>query len=187
MKARWLVVTVLFAVPASAFAQEDVDTVSMIRDTGVHRRPVDLTFIGGAPGFGLAGYGGGVRVGIPLLSDGFLPRLNDAVFVESGAEFIHWTLTAGDFNSITVPIHVRWNFYLAKDWTAFLNGGFELSYFLGEGFFDSPTGVPFFNVVQGGVLTVGVGGGVMYNFSEAVSLRIDATLSLLGIGLTFRF
>ena len=187
MRKTWLLVAWL-AVPAVAAAQEDAGTVSMIRDTGIHRRPVDFSVLGGAPGFGLAGYGGGVRIGLPILSDGFLPRLNDAVFVEVGAEFIHWTyLATDDFNSITVPLHMRWNFFLDRDWTAFVSAGFELSYFLDQGFFEPPPGVNFFNVVQGGVLTVGVGGGVMYNFTEAVSLRVDATLSLLGIGLTFRF
>jgi outer membrane protein with beta-barrel domain len=184
---RTLAVAAVLALPALAGAQEEPETVSMIRDTGVHRRPLDFSVLGGAPGFGLAGFGGGIRVGIPILSDGFLPRLNDGVFFETGAELLHWTLLAGDYNSITVPLHMRWNFYLARDWTVFATAGFEFSYYLEHRFFEAPSGVAWFNVAQGGVLTFGVGGGVLYNFSESVSLRLDATLSLLAIGLTFRF
>jgi len=182
-----LAVLAVLAVPALGVAQEEPDTISMIRDTGVHRRPVDVSLLAGAPGFGLAGYGGGLRVALPLLDDGFLPRLNEAFFFETGVEYVHWTLTAGDFDSITVPLHARWNFYLDKDWTVFVSAGFELSWFLSEGIFSAPNGVAWFNMVQGGVLVFGAGGGVLYNFSEAVSLRVDATLSLLAIGLTIRF
>jgi hypothetical protein len=180
-------VLAVLLLPVSAMAQEEADTISMIRDTGVHRRPVDFSILGGAPGFGLAGYGGGFRLGLPVLDDGLLPRLNEALFFETGVEYFHWSIVAGDFDSITVPLHARWNFYLDKDWTAFVAAGFEFSYFFGESIFSAPTGVAWFNVVNAGVMTFGAGGGVLYNFSEAVSLRVDATLSLLALGLTLRF
>jgi len=190
-----VVVAVLSLSAPAAWAQRgsittDQPAMSFVSDAGPHARPVDLSVFGGTPGALLVGFGGGIRVAFPLLHDGFLGSINNAVKLETGVEFYHWSFAGLDYESIAVPLQLRWDFYLTPQWTVFAAMGVAVNvyYFAdGAGFFDAPGDVSFWGFGSGAMITTAFGAGVLLNFSETVSLRLDASLNLLAIGLTFRF
>jgi hypothetical protein len=56
-----------------------------------------------------------------------------------------------------------------------------------SGFFDAPENTRLWGFGSGALITSAFGVGALLNFSESVALRLDASLNLLGVGLTFRF
>jgi hypothetical protein len=184
MRAPILAVAILLA-PAAASAQ------STIRQTGVHERPADFSLLLGLP-FPF-GFGAGMRVGIPVAHDGFIGSVNDAVFVEPGFQFAVWAGFDDSIVGVQVPVLMRWDFFLTREWTVFgsvgpvfgfyftdrggrRGGNFELR---GSGFVH-PGGAP-------GFFGVSVGGGAFYNFSRDAALRLDASTGMLAVGLVWRF
>lgn len=179
----------------SAWAQQrgslttDQPAMSFVRDGGPHTRPIDLSVFAGTPGALLVGFGGGVRVSFPLMHDGFIGSINNAVRFETGAEFYHWSFGGFAYETIAVPLQLRWDFFLTEQWTVFAAAGVALNVYYFEddaGFFDAPKNTDLWGFGSGALITSAVGFGALINFSESVSLRLDATLNLLAIGLTFR-
>jgi hypothetical protein len=167
----------------------DNPAMSYVRDAGPHQRPVDLSAIVGTPGALLVGFGGGLRVSFPLVHDGFIGSINNAVRLETGAEFYHWSYASFDYDTVAIPLQLRWDFYVAEQWTVFVAAGLAVNlYYFGDGagFFDAPEHTDLWGFGSGALITTAVGFGALLNFSESVSLRFDASLNLLGLGLTFR-
>lgn len=179
---------VLLTLPAVANAQ------SIIKDRSDHTRPADLSLLGLIPlpfGFGF-----GMRFGIPIAHDGFIGSINDAVFIEPGAQFIFWTDFNHDRLGIQVPVLMRWDFFLTRDWTVFGSVGPVFGFYFDDGGGGGgghgggrfrvegdevfrPAGPPgFFGIV--------FGGGAFYNFSQTAALRLDASTRMLGVGILLR-
>ena len=189
-----VVAVLLLALPEARAQRQTITTdqqaMSFVSDGGPHARPVDLSIFGGTPGALLVGFGGGIRVAFPLIHDGFIGSINNAVKLETGAEFYHWSFAGYDYESIAVPLQLRWDFYLTPEWTVFAAMGVAVNVYYFEddaGFFDAPGDVGVWGFGSGAMITTAVGVGALLNFSDSVSLRLDASLNLLAIGLTFRF
>lgn len=168
----------------------DNPATSFVRDAGPHSRPVDLSVIVGTPGALLVGVGGGLRVSFPLVHDGFIGTLNNAVRLETGVEFYHWSFGGFEYETIAVPIQLRWDFFLTEQWTVFAALGVAVNVYYFEddaGFFDAPEDTNLWGFGSGALITSAFGVGALLNLSDSISLRLDASLNLLGIGLTFRF
>ena len=92
------------------------------------QRFTDLSFgavLDGGYGFGFAP---GVTLGIPILDGGFIPPINDSVFLEPGLFLSmrfhddHWhdPDDDDDFYLWVIPeLGPRWNFHLTPNWDAF--------------------------------------------------------------------
>lgn len=168
----------------------DHAATSFVKDAGPHTRPVDLSVFGGTPGALLVGFGGGLRVSFPLVHDGFIGTINNAVRLETGVEFYHWSFAGFDYETVAVPLQLRWDFFLTEQWTVFAAMGVAINVYYFEddaGFFDAPENTSLWGFGSGALITSAFGVGALLNFSESVSLRLDASLNLLGAGLTFRF
>lgn len=180
----------------SAFAQQrgalttDNPATSFVRDAGPHSRPVDLSVLVGTPGALLVGFGGGVRISFPLVHDGFIGTINNAVRLETGVELYHWSFAGFDYETIAIPVLLRWDFFVTEQWTVFAALGVAVNVYYfeeGAGFFDAPENTDLWGFGSGALITSAFGAGALLNISETTSLRLDASLNLLGIGLTFRF
>lgn len=195
---RWAVlasaaVVLLSAHSAWAQRQDNMTTdppaTAFLRDAGPHSRPVDLSVLVGTPGALLVGVGGGVRIAIPLVHDGFIGSANNAIKLETGAEFYRWSFAGFEYSTIAVPVLLRWDFFLTPQWTVFGAMGVAVNVFYfggGGGFFEAPNDTAFWGFGSGALITTALGAGALLNISDAVSLRLDASLNLLAIGLTFR-
>lgn len=174
----------LAALPGPAAAQ------SIIKDRSSHDRPPDLSLLLGIPiPFG---FGAGMRFGIPVASDGFVASVNDAVFVEPGFQFVFWSDFDKERFGFQVPVLMRWDFFFTPEWTVFGTVGPTFGFFFGDGGgggngrFDVKGGDVFRPGAPPGFLHFGIGGGAFYNFSPESALRLDASTSMLAVGLVFR-
>jgi hypothetical protein len=87
--------------------------------------------------YGGTSFGPGIRFGIPIMSPGFIPTINDSVAISVGADFVRYAGyqyacdnagcydTAG-FWAAYVPVTLQWNFWLTDRWSVFGEPGLAL-------------------------------------------------------------
>jgi hypothetical protein len=173
-----LVVALLsFAAATPAHA----DTWSVLKDSSTHdSRPqtLDLELIigylfGSYNHFGLGGW-----YGYPILPDGFIPKINDAFYIEAGAaveRFSYGTSFVTSCNEtwwrVSPAGGVRWQFNLTQDWSAFATAkaGF------GIGFADSVDcgSVHLAGTANTSQFIFDTGLGAYWNFAENWRMRFD--------------
>lgn len=134
----------LAALPATARADHQIDRPF----TGT--RPLQLELHGGFSWFGF-GFAAGARFGIPLMHNGFVPSLDNAVYLNFGGDFYfvdhyYWDDQPGVGRvlvhsygvALGFPVALHWEFYFNDTWSAFaelgLNVYFPPSVFRGYGF-----------------------------------------------------
>lgn len=95
--------------------------------------------------FGLWSYGGngigpGVRFSIPVMSPGFIKKINDSVAITFGADFLHyegyryaWCSARNcyanydpSFWALHLPVALQWNFFLTEKWSVFAEPGLTI-------------------------------------------------------------
>jgi hypothetical protein len=125
---------------------------------------------------GNAGFGGGARFSIPLMSPGFVRSINDSVAISFGADLVHysgryWCVATGcedaNFWALYVPVAAQWNFWFTEQWSAFA----ELGAVFRNGFSDCAPGYACGNTFLVDP-TFSVGGRWM--FTEGLSLTMRA-------------
>lgn len=118
-----------FSAPSAAEAQRRAVDIGTPH-TG--DRPFQLDIHGGFTPWGV-GAATGARFGIPLLANGFIPSINNAVYLNFGVDFYwmryrwrddgrgnrHWNYGAG----FGFPITLHWEFYFNENWSAFAEIG----------------------------------------------------------------
>ncbi|HAA53951.1 MAG TPA: hypothetical protein DCE42_04315 [Myxococcales bacterium] len=138
-------------------------------------RPVTLD----APiaGFGYYGFGGafGLRVGIPIVENGFVPTINNAVYINFGADLYPF----GQYIAIGIPITVHWEFYFNDKWSAFAELGINI--FLGDWVFGGQA----FRFDAVNWLMFAVGGKFHITPSFALVLRAGNPYASFGISFSF--
>jgi hypothetical protein len=179
--------TALLASAASSEARAD-DT---IRRPGDHPRyavevePHAVFGWGGiyAPG----GFGLGGRVSIPIVSNGFVPTINNSVGVTFGLDWVHYAQCwyAGDCtaNYFDLPVAMQWNFYVAQRFSVFGEPGAVL-------YFGSYPDCPLqANLCPGRPPTVGVEPalflGGRYHFNDQTSLIVRIGFPAFSVGVSF--
>lgn len=95
---------------------------AQIREPGQHRTRVE--FEGHVSAFNplychVAGYGGGARIGIPLIGNGFVNSINNSVALSVGADFFANTDVRCRSTAVHVPAALQWNFFLSDQWSVF--------------------------------------------------------------------
>lgn len=132
----WLVAITLgiaaLATPPAARADHRIDQPF----TGT--RPLQLEFHGGLAWYGW-GFAGGARFGIPILHNGFIPSLNNAVYINFGADLYFvddrgcYRGRGSDFCdayayrfAMGFPVALHWEFYFSDMWSAFAELGFQV-------------------------------------------------------------
>jgi hypothetical protein len=75
--------------------------------------------------YGGTGWGVGARFGIPIVSNGFIPTINNNVAVSFGVDIVHydgcWWNNFGNCsaNYFDFPVTLQWNFFVAQHWSVF--------------------------------------------------------------------
>jgi hypothetical protein len=149
---------------------------SIIKDRGRHKRPHMLSLLLNVPWYYGFGIGAGVRYTLPVVHDGFIPKLNDSFELEFGLDYVwrRWGYVGGfgnlNYHSIIIPIEARWTFYFFPNFAAYAKAGLGIDIGFGGGAVFGPFG------------TVGAGPtvyhnllapGLLWEVSDAVHLRAE--------------
>ncbi len=132
-------------------------------------------------GFGL---GFALRYTLPVVSDGFISKLNDSFEVEMGADFSYsWYGYFGrnyGFLSLVIPAaEARWSFHFTKRWEAYAKAGLGFRWRN----YDSPYG-------HGGALDwvyINAGVGGLMHINDTFAVRAEIGYGGLRIGMGFAF
>jgi len=122
------------AAPSLASAQEGGARRVTIDRPHQGGRPFQLDIHGGFTWWGV-GAATGVRFGIPIVDNGFVPEINNAVYLNFGADFYFirsrcvsapppaancdWEYGPG----FGFPVTLHWEFYFNENWSAFAEVG----------------------------------------------------------------
>ena len=106
------------------------------------------------------GFGAGVRFSIPVMKNGFIPKINNNVAISFGADWLHYAGGCGYYYAgyaggscgadyLFFPVALQWNFYVAKQWSVFAEPGLAIYH----SFYDDYCGVyavgsPAYNACQ---------------------------------------
>ncbi len=187
-KLLWLAAAfaALSAVSAPQMAAAQRGSVDISRPfTG--QRPFQLDVHGGFTWYGL-GMASGVRFGIPILNNGFVPSINNAVYINFGIDtyYVRW----GDPNcgpgrhcygfGLGFPVALHWEFYFNEHWSAFAEIGAQ--FFLDPWFFNGHG----FDVHDGGYWFLAAVGG-SFHVTDWFLLTVRVGTPYASFGLTFQF
>lgn len=147
-------------------------------------RPVTLDVHVGPSWYGV-GLATGVRLGIPLVPNGFIGHLNNAVYLTVGADFYY--IRYGDPDDrygpgFGFPVGLHWEFYFTEKLSAFAEVGANV--FLGPWVFDSASDARFGNY-PGAWILFAVGGKFWINDHFALMARLGTPYAAVGMSLAF--
>lgn len=155
------------------------DSQAHIRDRHSGSRPFTLD----APVVGLDFYGlgltAGVRLGIPIVASGFIPSINNAVYIHVGADFYYTGNGKREYGvAIGLPVMLHWEFYFTQKWSAFAEVGVNVylnsELFRGKGF------------LPGARWFIGAVGGKLHISSHfALVLRVGSPYTSFGLSFAF--
>jgi hypothetical protein len=160
----------LLALFALTFALSTPALAAPIEQPFTGRRPLTLGVHAGFAWYG-NGVAFGARLGVPLVHNGFVPSINNSVYLSVGGDL--YNSDYGDNSrgfALGIPVAVQWNFYFTDEWSAFVESGVNL-------YFDGSDRDPYY-------YNWGIGAiGGRYKFSDtvAVQLRLGSPYSALGI------
>jgi hypothetical protein len=171
---------------SAAEAQDDITNIDIERPhTG--SRPVTLDVHVGPSWFGV-GLATGVRLGIPLVKNGFISTLNNAVYLTVGADFYYVRYYRGGPDSrrygpgFGFPVGLHWEFYFNDKLSAFAEVGANI--FIGPWVFDGDADVRFGNY-PGAWLLFAVGGKYWVTDNFALMVRLGTPYAAVGMSLAF--
>jgi len=177
-------VTLAGAASADVVVREEGYAPARYYETSYYPVEIEPHFTFGAENvYGVAGFGGGLRIGVPLIG-GRVGRLPDNFAISFGADILHYDncYFANDCgaNYLMAPVAAQWNLFVARRVSVFAEAGA----FLYKGWFDEcgPDNGGCAAPSDFGVLpTVAVGGRVHIGRYSAFTLRIGYPTTTLGI------
>jgi len=126
--------------------------------------------------FGMASGG---RFGIPIVDNGFIQKINNAVFLSLGADFYLVKYRDEPHGALGIPIALHWEFYFTEKWSAYGEAGinifFHPSLFQGDGWTRSPE-----HWISGSV-------GGRFHINEHVALTLHVGTPYTSFGVLFKF
>lgn len=136
-------------------------------------------------GFSYVGRGlaTGARFGIPIVHNGFLKKLNNAIYINFGVDFyfVNYTGKSKDGYSaaLGIPVTMHWEFYFTPTWSAFGEVGPNI--YLGPGLFHGDA----FKFSAAHWVSGGVGGRYWISDRFTLTLRLGNPYSSFGVSLMF--
>jgi hypothetical protein len=131
---RLSVVAVPLALAAVLLAPGRADAQMIIKNPGQHYTGVELEphlLITDPPDDDFS-LGLGFRATIPIVSNGFVPSINNSVGIGFGVDWFrydacHWDWCTGHVDRFIIPVVMQWNFYLSKSWSVFGEPGLAIN------------------------------------------------------------
>lgn len=179
----------------------DANAQSIIKNPGDH--PTYKVEVEPHVGFGLAnlyannGFGLGVRFGIPIVQNGFIPSINNSVAISFGADWIRYSgcyYGRGRFGNnddigcgasfFLFPVAMQWNFWLSPRWSVFGEPGL----YVYHGVYDDLCGT-FKNCAEPtrtGIQPAFYAGG-RFHFNDTVALTMRIGYPTFSLGVSFLF
>jgi hypothetical protein len=156
--------------------------VGSITDTRRHTRDVDLSLLLWLPYYYGFGFGGQVRLEIPVLPDGFIPAINDEFSLEPsfGMAWTDYNYVDSryDFVDFTPALYALWRFHFSTQFSAYACLGLGINIGVANrpyaGFY------PTYFYWDPGV-------GISYKFTPGVALRAEIGAQGLKGGFSFYF
>jgi len=186
MRAVFGILTVLALLAPGAMAPNNADAQD-INTPHTGSRPFQLDLHAGFTWHGV-GAASGVRFGIPLMENGFIGTLNNAVYLNFGADFywVQWRDrgrgNGWDYNwGMGFPVTLHWEFYFSESWSAFAE--------IGAQFYVHPEwlhGNGRFEVRQWGQWFIAAVGG-SWHITPNFALTVRVGNPYVAAGLTFQF
>ncbi|MGO9837182.1 MAG: hypothetical protein ACLP1X_23545 [Polyangiaceae bacterium] len=146
------------------------------------------------------GVGLGARFSIPILTNGFVPSINDSVAISFGVDWLHYSYggcyyyngyrpgycaNIGDANYILFPVAMQWNFFVARHWSVFGEPGLNVYH----GFLDYcsnvPAGYPCANPATTTGIEFAFSVGGRYQFSDHAALVMRIGFPTFSLGVSF--
>ncbi|MBN2528724.1 MAG: hypothetical protein JXR76_20205 [Deltaproteobacteria bacterium] len=125
------------------------------------------------------GMASGGRFGIPIVHNGFVPRINNSVYINFGADFYLVRYRNEAHGALGIPIALHWEFYFSEKWSAYGEAGinifFHPSLFQGDGWTRSPE-----RWIAGSI-------GGRFHINEAVALTLHVGNPYSSFGVLFKF
>lgn len=179
-------VSVAFALTLSSTALTSTARADHdIRSPYTGNRGFQLDFHGGFTWYG-TGVAAGARFGIPLVHNGFVPTLDNAVYLNFGLDLYYMNDTFDCTSCIDnygfgfgVPVALHWEFFFNDTWSAFAEIGAQFvahPYWFRHGQFRSDPGQWFLAAVGGSL-----------HFSEAFSLTLRVGNPYVALGVVISF
>ncbi len=81
--------------------------------------------------YGPFGFGGGVRISMPLCKNCFIPKINNNVAISFGGDFVFYPFVPNGAvvpTYLMLPVAMQWNFFVAKKWSVAAEFGFAPSF-----------------------------------------------------------
>jgi hypothetical protein len=127
------------ALSASALAQDQtVRSPHGLLDANPQDRSQELILGIGFPWLYGVGVGIGAKYSIPIVKNGFIPKLNNYFSVEFGGDFGYLVQPGYSWYFIGVGADVRWSFVIVPRFTAYAFLGFGLAYVVSTYAYCSP-------------------------------------------------
>lgn len=171
----------------SSTAAAQHDGVSIKRPFG-GERATELNLHAGISHFG-AGLGIGARVAIPIIDNGFVRSINNAIYLTIGGDLLFercWGCDKRDDDdygvAVAIPLTGRWQFNFTPRWSAYGEVGPNIyihSHWLGDARFRGPGHAP------GAWIAAAVGGKWHFAPRTSLTLALGAPYSNVGLDILF--
>jgi hypothetical protein len=155
----------------------------ILKDRSHHERPPMFSFFLNVPWWYGIGIGGGLRFTIPIVPDGFIPKLNDSFELEVGADYEYHRYSVLNYHAIIIPIEARWTFYFFPELAAYAKLGLGVEIGLGGVALPFGGGIGYGATVYHNILSP----GILYKIGDSIWLRGELWYRGLKIGLGFEF
>jgi hypothetical protein len=131
------------------------------------------------------GFGLGVRFSIPIVDNGFIPKINNSVAISFGLDLLHydacWYVGNCSANYIHIPVVMQWNFYVARQWSVFGEPGLVIFHgFISDCPFNNCPVGPRETSVEPALYL-----GGRYHFNDKMSLTMRVGFPSISVGLSF--
>jgi hypothetical protein len=192
----------LAAFSAAIALSSPADAQSIIKNPGDHP---DYKFelephllFGWANLYANNGFGAGVRMGIPIVHNGFVPSINNSVAISFGLDWLRYSgcyyrnfRDRDDFGCgasfFLFPVAMQWNFWLTPRWSVFAEPGLYVYHGLYDDDYCERFGIR--NCGQPTRTGLGFAGyaGGRFHFNDTVALTMRIGYPTLSIGVSFLF
>jgi len=146
------------------------------------------------------GFGAGLRAGIPIVQNGFVPTINNSVAISFGLDIVRYS---GCYYGGTVfangadlgcgatyfifPVTMQWNFWLSPRWSVFGEPGLYIYHATFDSFCDKLKGNAFLACSEPTHTGVGFAGyvGGRFHFNDTVALTLRLGYPTISLGVSF--